>query len=1369
MFNYLAFIHHGITLAGQDAYADGRELASECLAQLRALDNPEQFPPRLFILLASPAYLEAVRAQALLDGVHETCGEFGHQEIALIGSTVSAVFFNQDVHPRGALLVCLASHRLEAEVGAGEDARRHPESAVRKMLRELNLDFPEEGRDLNPLNNRLLFTFFPGFDRPDGRGCYTGPELHATLRKQMRARVPLVGGGSATSDRARAGLQFAGRRVHVDAIVAAKLTTGFPFTSSIGHGLTPSGSIYHVGELGSDNRTILKFVEGVPAELLGLNSPDDFRLFGELSLDDDPLITVARTAADSNGHSGAVRMLRELQPGASLELLHPDRDRMRREAADLMDWSLRRLRVEHPVGIIGLHCSSWLQFGPPTGDLIDDVRRVAGIDAQDYVGGFFEGEIGQGQTGRTLFGNWCASQICFGDELRERTPFYSGFEAMTRLSQALATVNTLEEAIEQSLELIYQTGYPGAMLSSLFINEGEMWLVPTQAKGSRYKQILARVDQAKREVSDDDLFTQIWKGDASPLILDTHGYAGKEFTAYHDLSIVSQYIKPIRNYAGKSLAFLQIDLGDLRYKKRLQEEELRVIDSLSIVVEATLTRLFNRIEAHIARALDAALLECLALPGMNQALQRYIEKAVKIFSADMGHIRLARYEDNTLMLVAGTGDFYQAQRQLREKLPLDGDSPTSSSFRNKRPLVINDARHNPFFRRLAEAFSDQPPMARAINEIGSYANVIFNNERGEPMGAINLLSKRPWFFTRPLVRSLKAMGQRIGILIEHHKRQNQHRFLSEIGKVYEDTEGFKEPLATLRDATKRCSEAAHADIACLYLWDDEVKKYILYSQSGWTEDWVKAARFGENDPWIGHLVIQSGRPLYIPDVHHFKVEHGTENLLRYSKSMFGAYFSDSLMVEALALPLKLKGKGGKNRGVFILYREVKPDRAGHGEGFTVTDLAVLEEAAKSLAVMVSGQLRREAVLWERDENKRRERVRKEMFNINKRWTLDETLCREMLNYFNASWAGFYHAGRAREGLSLQWAVGFEDQAPGQRPPARLTQAEEPDALLLHAAREGRVEFERFVISEAGYMQPEIAKQEGLIKRLCLPMISERRVIGMLDIRWDADRLPQRPVLPQRPAANEQFRQYIGEIYRQQEKSVARREIEREKKRNRLAAQTMGVMLFQSTHRVMNLVQELRAMPRLIAAAGDDATREHRLRQLTELINSATDRIQQPMEAAKRTRVIEPSRCNLRNLIARVLDQVPHLSQVEIKANVHEKIIVWADAQLIEEAFVNIVQNAFKAMPNGGLFSVRAVPVEPRKIVQIIFTDTGPGMSQEEIKTALMGFKSKRESTGMGVLTSLLMVTANNGKLGIKSKPGHGTKVIVSLPTEPEEL
>ena len=144
------------------------------------------------------------------------------------------------------------------------------------------------------------------------------------------------------------------------------------------------------------------------------------------------------------------------------------------------------------------------------------------------------------------------------------------------------------------------------------------------------------------------------------------------------------------------------------------------------------------------------------------------------------------------------------------------------------------------------------------------------------------------------------------------------------------------------------------------------------------------------------------------------------------------------------------------------------------------------------------------------------------------------------------------------------------------------------------------------------------------------------------------------------------------------------------------------------------------------------------------------------------------RSNLFRTIQNVLNDIPHLARIKVTLHIAKELHAWADPRLIEEAWLNIINNALKAMPSGGELTITAEALEQYKIVKVVFSDTGSGMTKEQIDRALMGFESTRESTGIGVYASLVLITANNGKLKIKSHPGQGTEVFVTLPTEPDE-
>jgi signal transduction histidine kinase len=196
---------------------------------------------------------------------------------------------------------------------------------------------------------------------------------------------------------------------------------------------------------------------------------------------------------------------------------------------------------------------------------------------------------------------------------------------------------------------------------------------------------------------------------------------------------------------------------------------------------------------------------------------------------------------------------------------------------------------------------------------------------------------------------------------------------------------------------------------------------------------------------------------------------------------------------------------------------------------------------------------------------------------------------------------------------------------------------------------------------------------------------------------------------------------------------------------------------------MNLVQDLRSMPELIAEAEDEEKREERVKELSALINSATERIKRPMEVARQMKNINLQLHDLRITLCQVLPDLPVNPGINIHLMVPKGRMIWMDQELIREAFRNIIHNALKALPKGGTLRIDSSLSPDGKTVKIVFTDNGRGMSNEEKEAALSGFVTTQSHTGLGVLVSLLLIRAQDGDLDIESEKGLGTKVSVTLP------
>jgi len=103
-----------------------------------------------------------------------------------------------------------------------------------------------------------------------------------------------------------------------------------------------------------------------------------------------------------------------------------------------------------------------------------------------------------------------------------------------------------------------------------------------------------------------------------------------------------------------------------------------------------------------------------------------------------------------------------------------------------------------------------------------------------------------------------------------------------------------------------------------------------------------------------------------------------------------------------------------------------------------------------------------------------------------------------------------------------------------------------------------------------------------------------------------------------------------------------------------------------------------------------------------------------------------------------------------------------DGQKITRVFVNIIQNAIEAMPEGGTLTVSTR--QSNGNLETAFSDTGVGMTEEvmgQIWTPL--FTTKSRGIGLGLPASRRIVEAHQGSIFVESTPGKGSTFIVRLP------
>jgi signal transduction histidine kinase len=112
--------------------------------------------------------------------------------------------------------------------------------------------------------------------------------------------------------------------------------------------------------------------------------------------------------------------------------------------------------------------------------------------------------------------------------------------------------------------------------------------------------------------------------------------------------------------------------------------------------------------------------------------------------------------------------------------------------------------------------------------------------------------------------------------------------------------------------------------------------------------------------------------------------------------------------------------------------------------------------------------------------------------------------------------------------------------------------------------------------------------------------------------------------------------------------------------------------------------------------------------------------------------------------------------------------VTADRRLLKQILLNLLSNAVKFTPQGG--TVTATTFADTQGIGIAIRDTGIGMSQDDIVTALLPYgqidskvSRKHKGTGLGLPISQSLAALHGGELVIESEPARGTTITLMLP------
>ncbi len=125
-------------------------------------------------------------------------------------------------------------------------------------------------------------------------------------------------------------------------------------------------------------------------------------------------------------------------------------------------------------------------------------------------------------------------------------------------------------------------------------------------------------------------------------------------------------------------------------------------------------------------------------------------------------------------------------------------------------------------------------------------------------------------------------------------------------------------------------------------------------------------------------------------------------------------------------------------------------------------------------------------------------------------------------------------------------------------------------------------------------------------------------------------------------------------------------------------------------------------------------------------------------------------------------------------------LIEGDSGKLERVFLNLLSNALKFTPPGGVITVEASAVEGKgvetglRLVMVTITDTGPGIPAEDLPYIFDPYRQSTEGrakvgVGLGLAIVKRVAAAHGGSVSVRSQVGVGSSFTVLLPAIPEPL
>jgi signal transduction histidine kinase len=206
------------------------------------------------------------------------------------------------------------------------------------------------------------------------------------------------------------------------------------------------------------------------------------------------------------------------------------------------------------------------------------------------------------------------------------------------------------------------------------------------------------------------------------------------------------------------------------------------------------------------------------------------------------------------------------------------------------------------------------------------------------------------------------------------------------------------------------------------------------------------------------------------------------------------------------------------------------------------------------------------------------------------------------------------------------------------------------------------------------------------------------------------------------------------------------------------------------HNINNPLTTVMGYLQILTSKGDDQAKEETDKILNTMLKECV-RISQVVKDLllfAGNANVQPSSVDVNEAVEGALAQAERNSKgksIKVECDFEADLpMVVADMNALTAACTNIAINARQAMKKGGTLTVETRRDGPDRVV-MLFTDTGPGIPEDELDRIFEPFYSGRDNgaIGLGLATSYGIVKSFGGHIAASSENGSGATFRVELP------